>query len=314
MRILSMSGFVPEQICDTVRFTQYAGERNISHYCGYASDFVSQVIQDNRIDGAVYPKSCDSTRVITSYLSGSGKFFHQINVPSYRTIGAEDYFAYSIKSYKKAIENYYGILINDIEQRIEKINHRNKVIGQIYDDISSISYTHYLESIHHMLKMPLIEQDWKDSIEARTSTGKDVFIVGSFLSNIEIVRLIEASGLTIVGDTLPESGRLVSVQPVELGEDIYKGIAVSLLSARISPTQNSFRLILEKDVEEIKRKSVKGVIFITQKYCEPYDYLYSVYKPAVESLGIAMLQLTVNDTEDIRKVALALEAFADTLG
>ena len=53
MKLLAMSGLIPEQICDVVRFTQYAGERNLPHYCGYASDFISQVMQDNRIDGAV---------------------------------------------------------------------------------------------------------------------------------------------------------------------------------------------------------------------------------------------------------------------
>ena len=77
MKILSLSGFVPEQICDTVRFTQYEGERTISHYCGYASDFISQVMNDASIDGAVFPKSCDSTRVISSYLAECGKFLYQ---------------------------------------------------------------------------------------------------------------------------------------------------------------------------------------------------------------------------------------------
>ena len=81
MKILSMSGLIPEHICDTVRFTQYTGDRNISHYCGYASDFISQVIQDDTIDGAVFPKSCDSTRILLSYLSDTEKFIHQINVP-----------------------------------------------------------------------------------------------------------------------------------------------------------------------------------------------------------------------------------------
>ena len=45
MKLLAISGFVPEQICDVVRFTQYGGERNIAHYCGYASDFVSQAVR-----------------------------------------------------------------------------------------------------------------------------------------------------------------------------------------------------------------------------------------------------------------------------
>ena len=308
-----MSGFVPEHICDTVRFTRYSGDRGISHYCGYASDFVSEVLQDGSVDGAVYPKSCDSTRIITSYLSGSGKFHYQINVPVYGAPGAEEYFAGSIRSYKEAVEDHYGISIDDIYERTEKINRRNRAIGRTYGELSCFSYASYLGAIHRMLKMPLADQNWDGAIEPRGSTGRNVFIVGSFLSNIEIAKMMEEAGLTVVGDTLPESGRLVSMRPAGLSGDIYREIAASMLSARLSPTQNSFRTIFLRDIEEIGRKSAKGVIFITQKYCEAYDYLYSAYSSALDARGIPSLKLTVTDTEDTRKAALALEAFADTI-
>lgn len=313
MRVLSMSGFVPEQICDTVRFTQFTGDRNISHYCGYASDFISQVLQDDSIDGAVFPKSCDSTRILSSYLSGCGKFLYQFNVPACEAGGAEDYFADSVRRYKEALENYYGIEIKDIKERAEQINLRNQSILKLYDDIAGISFADYLSSIHQMLKKPLAAQEVPINFVSQMPTEKKVFVVGSFLSNTEIAKAIEAAGLTVAGDTLTESGRLASTPPVTFGGDIYREIASSILSQRLSPTQNHFQTILEKDINEMKLKSVKGVIFITQKYCEAYDYLYSVYRPAVEAIGISALQITVNDSEDNRKAALALEAFADTL-
>lgn len=313
MRILSMSGFVPEHICDTVRFTQYTGDRNISHYCGYASDFISQVMMDDSIDGAVYPKSCDSTRIITSYLSCSGKFLHQINVPAFSAAGAEDFFAASIRQYKEALEENYKISIHDVEKRSQLINTRNNSIRKTYENISELSYTNYLEHIHEMLKCPLVNQKWKGKIQTRIPTDKRVYIIGSFLSNTRIPLIMEEVGLTVVGDTLPESGRLVSMLPVESTGDIYKGVARSILSARLSPTQNDFQNILKADLSEIKRKLVRGVVFIMQKYCEPYEYLYSTYKSELDSLGIAALKLSLSDTEDHRKAAIALEAFADTL-
>lgn len=311
MKVLSMSGFIPEQICDTVRFTQYGGERNIPHYCGYASDFISQVLQDDSIDGAVFSKSCDSTRIISSYLAGSGKFTFQLGVPAHRAAGAEAYFVDSIHAYKRALEEYFEIEICDVEERTEKINQRNAAIMKLYDNLENLSFAAYLEFIHKTLKKPLEQQKVPSDIEAHNPTDKRIFVVGSFLSNIEIAKMMESVGLTVVGDTLTESGRLISMPPVELNGDIYRGIAASILSGRLSPSQNGFREILDKDLEEIKKKSVKGVIFVTQKYCEAYDYLYSVYKPALDLMGIPAIQIIVNDTEDSRKVLLALEAFAD---
>ena len=109
MKLLAISGFVPEQICDVVRFTQYGGERNIAHYCGYASDFVSQVINDSNISGAVFPKSCDSCRIIDSYLENSEKFRFQIAVPARQDEFAVEYLAAEYNRYKNAIEQYFEV-------------------------------------------------------------------------------------------------------------------------------------------------------------------------------------------------------------
>ena len=101
MKILAMSDLVPEQICDIVRFTKYSGDLRISHYCGYAADFISMVLNEKDIDGAVYPKSCDSSRIIGSYLEDSKKFNYQICIPVCRKNIAITYFAEVLKDYKK---------------------------------------------------------------------------------------------------------------------------------------------------------------------------------------------------------------------
>lgn len=315
MKILALSGFVPEHICDTVRFTGYSGDRNISLYCGYASDYISQVLKDSSIDGAVYPKSCDSTRIISSYLKESGKFFHQIAVPSLRTDDAVNYYAHSIKEYKQAVEDHYEVQIDDVKERVELVNERNARLSEVYENISQFSYASYLRMLHDMLDMPLQVQAFDlDNLDSRDRQGdKKAFVIGSYLANIKIAEIIEDSGFTVVGDNLPESGRLVSAEPVNVNGDIYKEIAKSILSERLSPTQNDFREIVKNDMYEIKNKGAQCVIYITQKYCEPYDFLFSYYKSQMDENGIPVLHLTVNDTEDDRKVALAAEAFADTL-
>ena len=53
---------------------------------------------------------------------------------------------------------------------------------------------------------------------------------------------------------------------------------------------------------------------VTQKFCEPYEYLYPVYKKAFAQMNIPVLQLVVNDSEDSGKVQLQIEAFSDMIG
>ena len=193
MKLLSMSGFIPEQICDTVRFSGYAGERNISHFCGYANDFISQVINDDTIDGAIFPKSCDSTRVIKSYIQDANKFSFQINVPARNDELSVVFFAKQIEKLKNPIEQYFDISIDDIPDRIQRINNRNKKIGTYYNKIENYSYADYLRKIHIMMQNPLMDE-YDFSIKKTNNNGKRVFIVGSFLSNTNIAEKIENNG------------------------------------------------------------------------------------------------------------------------
>lgn len=313
MKILAMSGFVPEQICDTVRFTQYAGKRRIAHYCGYAADYLSEVLDDESVDGAVFPKSCDSSRVLSGYLDGCGKFVYQFHIPVWGAAGACEFYASELRAYQRAVETYYGIEITDIEDRVVAVNERNQALRHLYDNLDCISYYEYLKQIHELLQLPLHEQHVDASLAPIEASGRRVFLAGSFLSNAEVVRELESAGLNIVADSITESGRMVSRPPVSIDGDLYESIAGSILADRISPTQQDFKRIIKADMSEIERKSVEGVVFVTQKYCEPYDYLFPVYKKALESHDIPIMRVTLDDSTDRGKVAISAEAFAETL-
>lgn len=315
MRILSMSGFIPEQICDTVRFTGFNGERNISHFCGYANDFISQVNNDSSIDGAVFPKSCDSCRIIQSYLENSNKFIHQIVVPSRQDDMAIDFFTNQLKTYAEAIEKYFNITLNDIKDRTNLLNKRNISIAECYKNLPNISYFDYLNKIHNDLSSPLLQNEpiVSDKLAKKHNFHHKVYLVGSFLCNTKIVDIIEKNGLGIVGDNLPESGRIQGKSINIYTDDIYKEIAKDILSRKLSPTQNNFENILNKDINELKNLEANAVIFVNQKYCEPYDFLYSIYKKRLDELKIPSLLIRLSNSLDEQEVNLKVEAFSSIL-
>ena len=133
------------------------------------------------------------------------------------------------------------------------------------------------------------------------------------MESVGILESIENLGLKVVGDNLPESGRIAGISPCEIEGDIYKNISKSILSMRLSPTRNNFEKIISCDIKEIKEKEVQGVIFITQKYCEAYDYLYSVYEKKLRSEGIKSLKIALTNSESYKKCELQLGAFADVI-
>lgn len=314
MKILSLSGFIPECFCDTIRFIRYAGDRNISHYCGYASDFISQVLYDDSVDGAVFPKSCDSTRIMKSYLEDTGKFIYQMPVPTSDDEVAVGYFASVLRNFEEELCKHYHLDGINIEKRIEAINHRNRYIHNLLAHREDKSFYSIVNYIHRMLQKPLFEQKLEDKdVETRKATEKRVYVIGSFLSNEMIVKLIEESELTIVGDDLPEVGRLASCMDISMRGDLYRNVAQNILTMRKSPTQDCFRDICDRDIDEIKSKSAAGVIFVTQKYCETYDYFFYRMKSRLDENGIPFLQVSLSDSDDEGKARLQIEAFADII-
>lgn len=308
-----MSGFVPEQICDTVRFTGFDGSGRLSHYCGYASDFISQVREDKSIDGAVFPKSCDSSRSIGSYIDDTGKFFYSMPVPAVRNAESVAYFAEILKDYKTKIEQHYGVSISeeDIKARDAVITARNEKIAAAYGNLKELSYASYIREVHASLNAPY---EFDESRISKGNDGKPVFLTGSFLAGIELADAFEKAGLKVVADNMPESGRLASRAGYVSSETgIYKKIASEILCTRPSPTQDLFDVTIKSDLEELREKGCRGVIFATQKYCEPYDYLFSVYKKALDEQGIPAFQVQMTDSTDGNGKASALEAFADII-
>ena len=320
MKILSLSGFIPEQICDTVRFEGYHGNRNISQYCGYASDFISQVLYDESIDGAVFPKSCDSCRIIGSYLKDSGKYIYQLPVPVRSDSFAAAYFAEILKMFEKSLKETFPEYQADIVGRTEIINQRNKTLRKIYERLDEMSYSQYLRRIHQMLLQPLSRQleylTAEKTVLEGNREGKRVYLVGSFLTNLKILDIIEDYGLQIAGDDLPESGRLSSVPEIVCTDanNIYESVSESILRQRKSPTQDDMQTAIQKDLDEIQEKGVNGVIFVTQKFCEPYNYYYFLFRKELEKRNIPSLQIELSDSEDFGKTELEVEAFSDLLG
>jgi benzoyl-CoA reductase/2-hydroxyglutaryl-CoA dehydratase subunit BcrC/BadD/HgdB len=312
MKILSMSGFVPEAICDTVRFNGFKGDAGFSHYCTYASDYISQVLSDDTIDGAVFPKTCDSSRSISSYIGESGKFVYPLAVPVVRSVDAVKYYASVIRDYKTAVEAHYGISISEDEiyDRFRMVEARNASINSLYESLADgLSYSSYINAIHENFTKPLAEQKIETSGQ---SAGIPVFLLGSYMTNAGIVDSAEKNGLRITGDDLPESNRIAK-RAFPVVEDIYQLVALQVLSSRTSPTQNSYSDRIKETMEEIGKKGCRGVLVVTQKFCEPYDYYYSVLKKALDDAGIPSLKLELDGSLDQNLHEAELGAFASML-
>jgi benzoyl-CoA reductase/2-hydroxyglutaryl-CoA dehydratase subunit BcrC/BadD/HgdB len=114
-----------------------------------------------------------------------------------------------------------------------------------------------------------------------------------------------------VGDNLANSKRLAwNAYPCKK-ESIYADIAAHILQHQSSPSISGFSTLWKQDYAEIKRKKVKGVLFLCRKFCEPYDYLFVLYEARLQSAGIPLLRVYVDNDEEHSNAVF--ETFAEML-
>lgn len=302
--ILCLSNYVPEEITDVIRFNVYEPVLRLESICTYAVNFVSQVIDDDSIDGAVIPNSCDSIRAARDMaLKRTQKFLHQIKHPLRFPADALTitYYSHEIKHYKNHYENHFNITITEeaIENRILLLTKKIAFLKKLYDELPGISYYSYLKAVNESLRTLLPGWEKKLDIHYPLPGGnKRVYLIGPYLSDLSVIQTIEANNGSIVGDDLTNSKRYFScngLMPTAKPQNIYETVALRNLAKYPSPTSNNFDYIIKKNLEEIKRKEVRGVIFVYQKFCEPHEYIYPLLKEMLEKEGIPSLKLQMEN-------------------
>jgi benzoyl-CoA reductase/2-hydroxyglutaryl-CoA dehydratase subunit BcrC/BadD/HgdB len=303
-KILYLSNYIPEEIVDVYRFNTYLPAMKLDNYCTMVLNYMSQIICDDTVDGALIPNTCDSVRVARDILkTQTRKFVFQLKHPLKLSINSIIYYATQIKKFKEAFEKHFEVKITEDEilHRIKLIREKMQFLRRRYEYLAPFSYYEYLKALNQSHRSPL--EDWRKILDIKFSTikgPKKVFLIGPYLTDLSIVQMIEKYEGNIVGDDLSNSKRYFFSEDflphMDTG-DLYESIAIQNLSRFPSPTSNRFNYIIVKDIDEIVRKGVKGVFFLYQKFCEPHQYIYPLLREGLEEKGISTFLLQLENKE-----------------
>ena len=314
MKLLTLSNYIPEQIANVTRFIDYDGMFKMSHCCNYIQNFISYAEENDNFDGVIFPNSCDGARSAIDYMGKSKKFIYQLKHPTIVTRASCEYFAKVLEDYKISLEQHCGnsILLDDILEKTSMLEARGKYLHNIYESSAISDYADYIEQINTMLQNPLADwEKYAPKANKACSQRKNVYIVGAFMGRTSLLTQIEQCGLQIAGDNLTNSKRLMWSEYKFNKSTIFEDIAYHILQNQASPTIDRFTAIWEKDIAEIKKKNIRGVIFICPKFCEPYEYLYTLYCQRLNDMGIPSLRIYIDDS--FEGASPSVEAFAEII-
>jgi len=293
------------------------------------------------LSGMVIPHGCDS--MVRSYSTWNYSlnlpYFHFVNTPSVVKESSFEFFEEELKAYKKSLEKFTGKPITDadLSKAIRLHNENRNKARALYDFKKSnppmISGVELTKVLTVGSSLPVTESNALfDEVLAAVSQRKEpplkkgprILLDGPCVDNIELMKIVEDSGASVVADTTC-NGTRDSLPRVDEGGDPFKALARRYLDKINCPktyrdnTAGTFEGDAEARFGDIgayaREFKADGAILYVYKFCDPFGFEVPARKAYYESIKVPLLYIEdLYSAGTIGQLKTRIQAFLEMIG
>jgi benzoyl-CoA reductase subunit C len=267
-------------------------------FCPYTLGVLAQGLKGeyDYLDGIAHVESCMPIRgaVANWWDLLDVPFKHYIAMPSQLDEPSAKDLTYSeLKAFKRYVEEWTGNEITDesMDHAIDVYNTNRTLMRQVYElrrlDNPAVSGS---EALSMVLSSQIMDKEehnnlLKDAINKidgrnNENTGPRLMLLGSELSDIKFINLIESLGATVVIDRVC-NGSNYFWNTVVPQKDRILGLSFRYMDKPRHPVKDeSFRRRVNEIVALAIDYNVQGVVYAIERFCFPHQQ----DRPAVEKL------------------------------
>ncbi|MEG1163744.1 MAG: 2-hydroxyacyl-CoA dehydratase family protein [Anaerovoracaceae bacterium] len=144
--------------------------------------------------------------------------------------------------------------------------------------------------------------------------GVKVIATGLIAEPVELLEIFEENNIAFVGDDLAQESRQWRTISREDG-DVWSKMAYRVADQR----GDTFFYEEEKSrgqmlIDMAKEKKADAVVVFMMKFCDPEEYDYPIYKAEIESVGIPMLYLEIDQQiTSFEQIRTRVQSFTEML-
>jgi benzoyl-CoA reductase subunit C len=329
--IIHAAGIIPVRVRGTAENVDQADAHLPSFCCSYMRSALDQALKGrySYLDGAVFPKTCDMTRALYSIWRRNIDlaYYWSLPVPGKSTDDAVELFMQELRLFKESLEQYTGQPISDasLHESIRVYNENRSLMAELLklslSDTPPVPGSQVFEIMRSGLVLPKEQhnsmlRNFLGALPRPAAAGNGrvrLMIAGNTFENVEALEAIEEAGGDVVIDDLDIGTRYYG-GTIDDDPEPLRAIARRYLRKIPCPCKHPAGPRLEKILELAEAYRVKGVILMTQKFCD--THLYD--RPWIEaSLKDAGLQVLVVEHSDIGwsggKFKTMVQAFIEML-
>ncbi len=332
--VIYAAGFHPFRLLEDAPSTKLADTYLHYNLCPYVRSCLDFGLRkkNQAFKGIVIVNSCDAMRSLyhiwNRYLS-SETFIHFMDLPKIATSLALGYFRKEIQKLITSLEKYFGRRIKEsaLKEAVGIYHESRDLMRELYDLRKKqpllINGTLVSKIVRASQRMPkkTFNQKLKKLIqEIKTIKAKAdqpdrprIMIVGSLLSNSQLIEAVEEAGAVVVCDDLCTGSRYFEGKVEDRGDLVEALSRHYLLKTPCARMKDTF-LRLEAGKKWVKEYRVDGVIYQTLKFCDNHLYDYPVYQEFFKKIDVPMLQIE-NDFVggNLGQIKTRIEAFVEML-
>ncbi|MFC2011734.1 2-hydroxyacyl-CoA dehydratase subunit D [Chloroflexota bacterium] len=237
------------------------------------------------------------------------------------------YFNTEISVFRKAMEEWTGKPITNeaFDHAIEVYNTSRSLMKQVYEmrqaDNPVISGAEAFEMILSSQMMDKAEhnkllEDAIDKLSQRKERGDPgvrLMLLGSEISDTELVRMIESLGATIVIDGLC-NGACYIWNNVIPQEDRILAITRRYMERLRCPVKDTtVRKRIDQLMDLAEPYNIQGVIYAIQKFCDPHQFDRPPIEKALQKRNIPIHNFEYDGSVPAGEFKTRIEAFVDML-
>ena len=303
-----------------------------SMYCPFCRDCLAQGLQGRYeyLDGVMIAKSCmhmlQAFRSWILHLPTGYNYF--MGVPALMGVThARDFLSSEIEGFKASMEAWLGRTISedDLDRGIDIVNTNRRLLRGLYElrkadpplisgaEAATLVVASQITDKREI--NPMLAQILQNLPERRDGSGPGprIMMIGSENHDLELLRLIESCGATIVIEEQCTGSRYFWNQVIPEGDRI-SAIAQRYISRPRCPLKDiNERQRLDHVMDLAREFNVQGALLVHQKFCAPHEFDLPHIDELLKGEGIPTYVLELDVTMHKGSVTTRTEAFLEML-
>jgi len=319
--LIIAGGFIPIRIFGRKKIIKSESYFPIN-FCPYIKSGWESLLADaDNFRALIFTNSCDGMRrffdIASKYLTRIPSYL--LDVPHLKNKDSQDFLASNISDMKMFIERLNGKKIDkkEIENAVKLINKKRKLLKEYSGIFNKSPHLIDIPTYYKVMELSMISDPeiFIDDLERylgfignfdkiKTENGISlqsdqrnspaIMIIGNFIAEDKLWEMLSKMNLKLASEDFCTSNRYFEKQVVtDDNKDLLESIAERYLNKPQCMRMADLGSKLAEIENTIVKNDIKGVIFITLKFCDNMLYSFPLLKQRLNNIGIPVLYLDI---------------------